>query len=68
MIARPLLVMSFKPRADLPQGAFTLPARYYTDPAIFAREQSVFYRRGWVGIGSPWVFDAGDPTDFRDGY
>jgi Rieske 2Fe-2S family protein len=51
MIARPLLVMSFKPRADLPQGAFTLPARYYTDPAIFAREQSVFYRRGWVGIG-----------------
>ena len=42
--------MSFKPRATLPDTAFTLPARYYTDPAIFARELDVFYRRRWVGV------------------
>jgi phenylpropionate dioxygenase-like ring-hydroxylating dioxygenase large terminal subunit len=43
--------MSFKPRAVLPETAFTLPARYYTDPEIFARELDVFYRRMWVGVG-----------------
>jgi Rieske 2Fe-2S family protein len=43
--------MSFKPRLHLPSTAMTLPARYYTDGAIFAREQEVFFRRGWVGVG-----------------
>jgi Rieske 2Fe-2S family protein len=43
--------MSFKPRETLPQTAFTLPARYYTDAGIFARELDVFYRRMWVGVG-----------------
>jgi Rieske 2Fe-2S family protein len=43
--------MSFKPRAALPDTAFTLPARYYAEPAIFEREQEVFYRQMWVGIG-----------------
>ena len=42
--------MSFKPRATLPDTAFTLPARYYTDPAIFERELDVFYRQMWVGV------------------
>jgi Rieske 2Fe-2S family protein len=44
-------LMSFKPRPDLPSTALTLPARYYTDPSVFAREQAVFFRRGWVGVG-----------------
>ena len=44
-------LMSFKPRATLPDTAFTLPATYYTDPAIFARESETFYRRMWVGVG-----------------
>lgn len=42
--------MSFKPRAILPDTAFTLPARYYTDPTLFERELDVFYRSMWVGI------------------
>lgn len=43
--------MSFKPRPDLPSNATTLPARYYTDPAIFSREQAVLFRRGWICVG-----------------
>ena len=27
--------VSFKPRSTLPQTAFTLPARYYTDAGLF---------------------------------
>ena len=42
--------MAFKPRATLPDTAFTLPARYYTDPDIFARELDVFYRQMWIGV------------------
>jgi Rieske 2Fe-2S family protein len=42
--------MSFKPRATLPNTAFTLPARYYTDQTLFEREQDVFYRGMWVGV------------------
>jgi Rieske 2Fe-2S family protein len=43
--------MSFRPRDVLPATAFTLPARYYTDAAIFAREQDVFTRRLWLCVG-----------------
>jgi Rieske 2Fe-2S family protein len=43
--------MSVKPRATLPDTAFTLPARYYTDPDLFARERGVFDRQMWVGVG-----------------
>jgi Rieske 2Fe-2S family protein len=43
--------MSFKPRAELPATALTLPSRYYTDPTIFARELDVFYRQMWVAVG-----------------
>jgi Rieske 2Fe-2S family protein len=43
--------MAFKPRATLPTTAFTLPAKYYADPAIFAKELDVFYRRMWIGVG-----------------
>jgi glycine betaine catabolism A len=43
--------VSFKPRSTLPQTAFTLPARYYADAAVFERERERFYRRMWVGVG-----------------
>ena len=43
--------MPFKPRATLPETAFTLPAKYYTDASLFEREREVFYRRMWVGVG-----------------
>ena len=41
----------FRPRPSLPETAFTLPSRYYTDTAVFARELEVFYRRKWVNVG-----------------
>jgi glycine betaine catabolism A len=37
-------------RDALPATAFTLPAGYYTDPHVFAREIDVFYRRMWVSV------------------
>jgi phenylpropionate dioxygenase-like ring-hydroxylating dioxygenase large terminal subunit len=43
--------MAFKPRDTLPATAFTLPSRYYTDPALFARERDLFDRRLWVCVG-----------------
>jgi Rieske 2Fe-2S family protein len=43
--------VSFKPRPALPETAFTLPARYYTDPVLFERERDVFDRRMWVCVG-----------------
>lgn len=56
MAPRPSIVgaeptMSYKPRSTLPTTAVTLPARYYTDPAVFEREGERFYRRLWVGVG-----------------
>jgi len=41
----------FRPRPALPEAAFTLPSRYYTDAGVFARELDVFYRRRWMNVG-----------------
>ena len=38
-------------RPPLPPTAFTLPARFYTDPALFAREQEIFFRGMWTSVG-----------------
>jgi Rieske 2Fe-2S family protein len=43
--------MSAKPRPPLPPTAFTLPAKYYTDRALFDREQELFFRQMWVCVG-----------------
>ena len=32
-------------------GAWTLPARYYTDPAIFAAEKERIFLRSWLYVG-----------------
>ncbi|MGE5813146.1 MAG: aromatic ring-hydroxylating oxygenase subunit alpha [Acidobacteriota bacterium] len=40
-----------KPRDVLPADALTLPSRYYTDPAIFAREMERFFFSMWVCAG-----------------
>jgi Rieske 2Fe-2S family protein len=43
--------MAFKSRETLPATAFTLPARYYTDAALFERERERFQRRMWMCVG-----------------
>jgi Rieske 2Fe-2S family protein len=43
--------MSIKSRPPMPPTAYTLPAKYYVDPGLFAREQDVFFRRMWVCVG-----------------
>lgn len=40
-----------KPRQPMPPDAYTLPAKYYTDPALFERELDVFFRQMWVCVG-----------------
>jgi Rieske 2Fe-2S family protein len=50
-----------KPRDVLPADAFTLPARYYTDPALFAREMERFFFRMWICAGrAPEIPTPGD--------
>jgi glycine betaine catabolism A len=40
-----------KPREVMPTGAYTLPARFYTDASYFARELDVLFRRRWICAG-----------------
>jgi phenylpropionate dioxygenase-like ring-hydroxylating dioxygenase large terminal subunit len=40
-----------KPRDVMPATAFTLPARYYTDPALFQRELDGLFGRMWFHAG-----------------
>ena len=40
-----------KPRDVMPQGARTLPAEYYVDPAYFRREMEALFGRMWVCAG-----------------
>ena len=42
---------SFKPRDVLPPSALTLPARFYTDAALFAREMEMLFGRMWICAG-----------------
>src|SRR5574338_1071787 len=51
-----------KPRAALPPDALTLPARYYTDASIFAREMERFFFSRWVCAGR--ATDIPTPGDF----
>ncbi len=44
-------MLRIKPRPPLPSTAFTLPARFYTDPGLFAREQEIFFRGMWMSVG-----------------
>jgi phenylpropionate dioxygenase-like ring-hydroxylating dioxygenase large terminal subunit len=43
--------MVAKHRPPLPHSAFTLPARYYTDPVVFDRERELIHRKMWVCAG-----------------
>ena len=40
-----------KPRDPLPEGATTLPARFYTSERLFERELDLFFRSNWVCAG-----------------
>lgn len=51
-----------KPRDVLPGDAFTLPARFYTDPSIFSREMERFFFGMWIGAGR--ATDIPAPGDF----
>jgi Rieske 2Fe-2S family protein len=58
--------MAFKSRPELPATAMTLPARYYTDAALFEREQDVFFRRRWIGVGRLELLPARNSWITRD--
>lgn len=51
-----------KPRDVLPRHARTLPARYYTDPAVFAREMKRFFFQMWICAGR--AAEIPEPGDF----
>ena len=34
-----------------PENAYSLPARYYTDPEIFEREKEFIFYRSWIYVG-----------------
>ena len=40
-----------KPRETMPTEARTLPARYYTDPAVFRKEMERFFFGMWISAG-----------------
>jgi Rieske 2Fe-2S family protein len=40
-----------KPREVMPETAFTLPARYYTDTAVFQRELDALFGTMWLHAG-----------------
>jgi len=40
-----------KPRETMPAEARTLPARYYTDPAVFRKEMERFFFGMWISVG-----------------
>jgi Rieske 2Fe-2S family protein len=43
------------------QTHFTLPAKYFTDPALFRREMEVFFCDSWVYAGrAEWIARPGD--------
>ena len=43
--------VTIKPRRVMPEGARTLPARYYTDPALFDAELAGLFGAMWVYAG-----------------
>jgi Rieske 2Fe-2S family protein len=45
-------------RPGLPAGLLTLPAPYFTDPAIFEREMQAFYFDAWICVGRAESLDA----------
>ncbi|HWP99315.1 MAG TPA: aromatic ring-hydroxylating dioxygenase subunit alpha [Vicinamibacterales bacterium] len=53
--------IQIKPRDVLPADAVTLPARYYTDPDVFARELERIWSRFWIAAArAPELAEPGD--------
>ena len=50
------------PRDVMPRGASTLPARYYTDPALFRAELDGLFGTMWVYAGRSE--EAGSPGQY----
>ena len=40
-----------KPLSEDPSRSYTLPADYYTDPAVYAREKEAIFYRTWHYVG-----------------
>jgi len=40
-----------KPRENMPEGARTLPARYYTDPVLLEKELGALFGTMWFYVG-----------------
>ncbi len=61
MSARQPIAEFDKPVSDETASSYTMPARYYTDPAIYEREKSAILARTWHYIGhESQVRNAGD--------
>lgn len=50
------------PITDDPKASFTLPASWYTDPAIFEREKEAIFYRTWQYVGHKGFFEK--PGDY----
>ena len=54
-----------RPFVDDPARSYTLPARYYWDPEVYAREMDAIFGHGWVCLGhGEALTDVGDYTTF----
>ncbi len=51
-----------KPLTDAPERSYTLPARFYTDPAVFEREKEAIFYRTWHYVGHVAHFET--PGDY----
>jgi len=50
------------PMTDQPTTSFTLPSRYYTDPAIQQQEQTRVFQRTWIYVGH--ISDLPEPGSY----
>ncbi len=55
-----------RPLSDDPLASYTLPARWYTDPAIYEREKRAIFRKTWHYIGHRSQVEK--PGDYVTGY
>ena len=51
-----------KPLTPQAGQSYTLPARYYTDPAVYEQEKQAIFNRSWHYIGHESL--VGNPGDY----
>ncbi|MEM9736266.1 MAG: aromatic ring-hydroxylating dioxygenase subunit alpha [Pseudomonadota bacterium] len=60
--ARPALPPLSLPITDRPETSFTLPAAWYTDPAVYEREKEAIFYRTWQYVAHKTAFR--EPGDY----